>query len=105
MERLQAYFREARQCWNSRKRYHHFEDMPDWVLVILGGASFLVAGYWGLALSDIVPEFIKIANKLCYIDAFGLGIGMLLLLLGIQLWFFGAIANRCNSILYNKWFK
>jgi hypothetical protein len=47
----------------------------------------------------------KTVNKLRYIDMLGGAIGLLLMLLSIQLWFFGAIAARCHSILFERWFK
>lgn len=90
---------------NRRRRRYHFEDMPDWALALLGGASFLVAGYWGLALTDVVPGFIKTVNKVGYVDVLGGAVGVLLLMLSIQLWLFGTIAARCHSLLFDRWFK
>jgi hypothetical protein len=104
MQKLLALFSRLLQWWHTRKRYH-FGSMPDWMLALFGGASFLEAGYWGLALSEVVPDFMKTVNKLGYIDMLGGAIGLLLMLLSIQLWFLGAIAARCHSILFERWFK
>lgn len=90
--------------WKGRKKYN-IQDLRDLKLILLGGPSFLVAGYWTLMLKDVVPEYIKTVNKVGYIDAMGTAIGLVLLAYGIQIWFFGCIAARCHSVLYERWFK
>lgn len=90
--------------WHQRKHYHFF-DMPSWLLIALGVPSFLVAGYWGLALTEVVPLYVKAVNKIGYLDTMGTILGLILLILGFQLWFFGAVATRCHSLLYERWFK
>lgn len=90
--------------WRNRKRYP-FEEMPAWLLVVIGGGAFLVSGYTGLALSDIVPVWISAVNKIGYIDAIGTAIGLFLLLWGAAFWFFSCIAARCHGVLYDRWFK
>lgn len=81
-----------------------FEELSDWILAMLGVLAFLVAGYWGLMLGDVVPDFVKAVNK----DGMSLSaVGLALLLggFGISIWFFGCIAARCHTLLYERWFK
>lgn len=92
------------EYWRNRKRYN-FVEMPNWLLVVLGGGAFLVSGYSGLALKDIVPAWIVTINKLGYLDAIGTSIGLLLLLWGVILWFFSCVTARCHGVLYERWFK
>jgi hypothetical protein len=61
--------------WRNRKHYL-FEEMSAWLLVVIGGGAFLVSGYTGLALSDIVPVWISTVNKIGYLDAIGTAIGL-----------------------------
>ena len=88
----------------TRRRKKSFEDLNDWLLAVLGMSAFLVAGYWGLMLSDVVPEFIKIVNG-NGISLTAVGLAMLLGGFGISVWFFGCIAARCHTLLYERWFK
>ncbi|WP_417527519.1 hypothetical protein [Marinomonas shanghaiensis] len=88
----------------TRRKKKTFEELNDWLLAILGVAAFLVAGYWGLMLGDVVPDFIKIVNgNGASLTAFGLAV--LLGGFGISVWFFGCIAARCHALLYERWFK
>lgn len=90
--------------WNFRRKYQ-LQDLSDKALISLGGPSFLIAGYWTLMLKDVVPEYIKAVNRLGYIDATGSALALFLLMFGLQVWFFGCIAARCHSVLYERWFK
>jgi hypothetical protein len=81
-----------------------FSDLADWAVAIMGAAAFFIAGFLGLVLSDVVPETIKISNKVG-ITLDGLLLGALLLALSLKFWFFGNIAARCNGILYERWFQ
>lgn len=88
----------------TRRRKNSFEELNDWLLAVLGGAAFLIAGYWGLMLSDVVPEFIKVVNA-NGISLTALGLAMLLGGFGISVWFFGCIAACCHTLIYERWFK
>jgi uncharacterized membrane protein len=88
----------------SRKNKMQFEELSDWILAILGIVSFLVAGYWGLMLGDVVPGFVKAVNE-TGISMVALGLALLLGGFGITVWFFGCIAARCHSLLYERLFK
>lgn len=88
----------------TRRRKKSFEELNDWLLAVLGMSAFLVAGYWGLMLSDVVPEFITIVNA-NGISLTAVGLAMLLGGFGISVWFFGCIAARCHTLLYERWFK
>lgn len=90
--------------WKKRPR-QQFSEMPQWLLVILGGGAFLVAGYVGLALKELVPSWISTVNKIGYFDTLGTAIGGLLLIWGGAFWFFSCVAARCHGLLYERWFK
>lgn len=88
----------------TRRKKNAFEELNDSFLAVLGVLAFLVAGYWGLMLGDVVPEFIKIVNE-NGISLMAIGLGMLLGGFGISVWFFGCISARCHALLYERWFK
>ncbi|MDC8804059.1 hypothetical protein PRZ61_11475 [Halomonas pacifica] len=88
----------------TRRKPKTFENLSDWVLAILGVLSFFVAGYWGLMLSDVVPDFIKATNQ-AGISFPVAGLAILLGGFGLSVWFFGCIAARCHTLLYERWFK
>ena len=90
--------------WRNRKRYP-FAEMPAWLLVYIGGSAFIVAGYVGLALHDLVPAWMSTVRKVGYFDAIATVSGLFLLYCGAVLWFFSSIAARCHSVLYDRWFK
>lgn len=88
----------------SRRKRKPFEALNDWIIALLGALAFLVAGYWGLMLSEAVPEFIKIVNE-HGISLQAIGVAFLLGGFAVSVWFFGCIAARCHSLLYDRWFK
>lgn len=88
----------------TRRKKKTFEELDDWLLAVLGRVAFLVAGYWGLMLGDVVPDFIKIVNK-NGLSPTAIGLTLLLGGFGISVWFFGCIAARCHTLLYERWFK
>ncbi|MEW6692368.1 MAG: hypothetical protein AB1340_06000 [Pseudomonadota bacterium] len=97
MKRLLERWRNRNLC--------SFAEMPAWLLIIIGGGAFLISGYTGLELSDVVPAWITMVNKIGYFDAIGTTIGLFLLLWGAAFWFFSCIAARCHGVLYDRWFK
>jgi hypothetical protein len=88
----------------TRNKKRSFEELSDWMLAVLGVVAFLVAGYWGLMLSEAVPGFIKETNQ-TGISLPAVGLGLLLGGFGLSVWFFGCIAARCHTLLYERWFK
>lgn len=88
----------------TRRKKMTFDELNDSFLAVLGVLAFLVAGYWGLMLSDVVPEFIKLVNE-NGISLIAIGLAMLLGSFGISVWFFGCISARCHTLLYERWFK
>jgi len=95
---------KLRDCWRNRKRYL-FSEMPSLLLVLIGGGAFLVAGYSGLELRNIVPLWISGVNKTGYFDFIAILTGFVLLLWGVVFWFFTCIALRCHGVLYGRLFK
>ena len=88
----------------TQRKKKTFEELSDGLLAVLDCSTFLVAGYFGLILGDLVPDFIKIVNE----NGLSLLASLLALLLGgfgISFWFFGCIAARCHTLLYERWFK
>lgn len=73
-------------------------------LVLLGAFSFIVAGYWGMALSAVVPDLIAKTNKFG-LPPLAIGAWFLIGIYAAIAWYFGCIASRCHSVLYEKWFK
>ena len=90
--------------WISKRRKSSFDEFPSWAISVQGVIAFLVAGYLGLLLGDVVPEFVKKVNELG-ISTAALRPGILLGIYSLALWFFGCIAARCHGILYERWFK
>jgi hypothetical protein len=88
----------------TRSKVKQFEDLPNWLLAFLGIASFLVAGYWGLVLGDVTPPFVKKVNEVGFSPQV-FSIALLLGCLGLLFWFFGCIAARCHTLIYERWFK
>lgn len=86
------------------KKRTYFEDLNDWILALVGVISFLIAGYFGLELSSIVPNYVKVANQ-STITKEAIVIGLLLGFYGLIFWFFGCIAARCHSLIYERWFR
>ncbi len=81
-----------------------FNSLHSLVLAIIGVGAFIVAGYWGLMLKEVVPELIKATNS-AGITLPAIALWSLLSIYAAGVWFFGCIAARCHSILYDRWFK
>ena len=88
----------------TQRRKRNFADFHWSLLVVLGGLSFLVAGYWGLALSNIVPSLISATNKFG-LPPLAIGLWLLVGIYAVAVWYFGCIASRCHAVLYDRWFK
>ncbi|WP_312050607.1 hypothetical protein [Acinetobacter courvalinii] len=101
---MKMFCRQLMQKFKNRKK-RKFNQMPDYLLIIIGVPSFLSASYWGLVLGDVVPDFVRAINNQGYMDIFSILISVILLALAAEFWFFSAIAVRCHTILYERWFK
>jgi len=81
-----------------------FQELPSFILVIYGAPSFVIAAYFGLMFSEIIPNLVKVTNnygfKITLIYVWGL-----LALYAMLMWWFGCVATRCHKILYERWFK
>ncbi len=86
------------------RRKRNFAEMHWSLLALLGSLSFLVAGYWGLALSAVVPGLIEATNKYG-LPPIAVGLWFLVAIYSVGVWYFGCIASRCHTILYDRWFK
>lgn len=98
--------RRVHSLWKRRKRYDKYEQMPDWLLVVLGAPSFLITAYYGYVLAQAVPDYLRIANSLS-LTAWGWQ-GWLLSLglswMAMAVWHFGSIAWKCNEVLRGRWY-
>lgn len=99
---MKQLYKLARLITGRHKRT--FAEMHWSVLALLGAASFLVAGYFGLALSKIVPSLIDTTNKYG-LPPLAVGLWLLIGVYAVGIWYFGCIASRCHTVLYDRWFK
>ncbi|MDH2916380.1 MAG: hypothetical protein PXX77_05815 [Gallionella sp.] len=81
-----------------------FEGLPSWILGVLGALAFLCFSYFGLMYSDVVPDFIKEINTIG-INLTALKIAFVLAIYSFPTWWFGCVAARCHTVLYERWFK
>ena len=47
----------------AKRRTRLLQDRNDWIVALLGAASFVIASYWTMALIDIVPELVEVTNR------------------------------------------
>lgn len=89
---------------NPKKR--SYGDMPSAMLVALGATSFLIAGYFGMAMADVVPEYVKVANRIPLTQWGWTGwfLTVVLALMGTWIWHFGNVAFRCHTVLRDRWY-
>lgn len=88
---------QARRKWQ-------LHEMNDWVLAALGGGSFLIAGYWSMAVIDVLPALLRATNQ----HALNLPASaafVFLAGLGVTVWFHGTLAKRCHEILKERHFR
>ena len=88
----------------TRKKEKQFKDLHGLLLCLLGASAFLVAGYLGLMLKDVVPPLITATNKAGF-SSFALKFWLLFGCYALALWFVGCIAARCHAVQYERWFK
>ncbi|MBZ2188238.1 hypothetical protein K8B33_03970 [Alcanivorax sp. JB21] len=86
------------------KQERTFAEVHSIFLVLLGALSFIVAGYWGLALSTVILDLIEKTNKYG-LPPLAVGLWFLVGIYAAITWCFGCIASRCHAVLYEKWFK
>jgi len=85
-------------------RQRSFDDLPSWLLSILGAAAFLAASYVALMFADIMPSLVQTVNKDGMRSAYW-GLFFLLGLYAVAGWFCGCVAARCHELLFSRWFK
>ena len=81
--------------------------MPDWLVALFAISGFMIAGFYGFVLSDVLSGYLEIANKtpLGSWGKKGLLVTAILGALGLMTWHFGYIALHCNGILRDRWYK
>ncbi|HBS7407762.1 TPA: hypothetical protein MAQ62_005041 [Klebsiella pneumoniae] len=95
-QRIAASFR-TRHTW-------HLHEMSDRVLAPLGATAFLIAGYWVMAVTHVLPDLIATTNQtgLTWVGAAAF---TFLGGLGVTIWFYGCLAARCHTILFERHFR
>ena len=88
----------------TKRKKRRFDELNNLFLAIMGILAFFIAGYWGLMLGEVVPQLIKVVNK-NGISPNAIGLTLFLGSFGIIFWFFGCVAARCHSLLYERLFK
>lgn len=88
----------------NRKSKKTFDESPSWLIAPLGSLAFLVASYLGLMFADVIPDFIKTINRVG-INVVAIKIAIILIFYAIPIWYFGCIAAKCHTVLYDRWFK
>lgn len=91
--------RLSSRWWSSRRR---FADLPSWALGIIGCFSALSAAYWGLGLTEVAPGYVRVVNELGHLNEMAFRVGVMLFMLGLQVWFFGMVAARCTKLLSDR---
>jgi len=80
------------------------QALDDWVLAMLGVISFVIAGYWGIVVANFLPDLLNQTNQhgLTFVRT---AIFVCLGVMGVCIWFFGCLATRCHSLLYERHFR
>ena len=96
------FFQRATTSFQTRRTWR-LHEMSNWCLACLGGISFLIAGYWSMAVADVLPDLVTATNQ--YRLTWSSAAAFLFLGgLGVTIWFYSHLAIRCNSILYGRHF-
>lgn len=86
------------------RRKWRLHELSDWVLAPLGAISFLIAGYWSMAVAHVLPDLVATTNQ-NGLTWSGAAVFMFLGGLGITIWFYHHLAKRCNKILFKRHFN
>ncbi|WP_208910340.1 hypothetical protein [Paracidovorax avenae] len=96
-------FDSAWAAFQARRKWQ-LHEINDWVLAALGVGSFLIAGYWSMAVIDVLPALLRATNQqglnLPAAAAFVFLAGF-----GVTVWFHGTLAKRCHEILKERHFR
>lgn len=88
----------------SAGRKKNFEEIHSAYLVVIGLLAFIAGGGLGFQLSSIasamLEETVEASMSMPMAEAWCL-VGVL----SIPLWYFGCLATRCHTLLYERWFK
>lgn len=87
-----------------RQKAKKYSELHSGILVIIGSLSFLIAGYWGLMLSTVIPDMVQATIK-HGLPPIAIALWFFLAIYSAALWFFGSVASRCHALLYDRWFK
>jgi len=100
-------FRIIYSKWRGRKRYKTFGELPDWLVACLALSGFLMSGYNGYVLSEVIHDYLNTAESIPF-SSWGVKgwlLTAIVAVLGLIVWLFGSLSWRCNGILRDRWFK
>lgn len=96
-------FHRAGAVFQARRKWR-LQELSDWVLAPLGAISFVIAGYWTMAISEVLPSLVRLTNQTGFTWV-GFAIFAFLGGLALSVWFYGCLATRCHSILLERHFR
>ncbi|ELK4863845.1 TPA: hypothetical protein ACRMUA_003701 [Pseudomonas aeruginosa] len=94
------FFRRVTAAFHQRRKWH-LHELSDWVLAPLGAVSFLIAGYWVMVVTDVLPGLVTLTNQ-HGLTWSGAAAFAFLGGLGVKTWLFSLVACRCNSLLVER---
>ena len=88
------------------RRYDRYEDMPSFLLFFFGLLSLLPSCYYGFVLREVSLSFYRVASGMSIVEWGFEGWFLLsfIAVIGVGVWYFGAIAVRCEGILRRRLF-
>ncbi|MFM5134994.1 hypothetical protein [Aeromonas rivipollensis] len=86
------------------RRTWHLYELSDWVLAPLGATAFLIAGYWTITVTHVLPDLMTTTNQ-TGLTWIGIAAFTFLGGLGVTIWFYGCLASRCHTILFDRHFR
>lgn len=89
---------------SQKHRKKELSQLSSFWLLLLGSGSFLVAGYWGLLLGKVFPDYVVAANTQGF-PPVAIALAVIFGVLGVGVWWYGTIAYRCNELLLERHFR
>jgi hypothetical protein len=96
--------------WRQRPRYTSYADMPDWRLAVVAIAATVDVYMWTPLVVNVGPSYLRAAQSPGAFSsvraaATGVGLGFILLITALRVWYFGNVSVRCSKLLHERWFR